>query len=128
MPYSIEKLSDKNVILVTFTGLITRVDVIASMKEVVVMADSLPRPIYQIGDFRQAEGTFSSVFEIVRTFPMMWRLYANNNITGPIAVNDLNNPWLKMSHTLALKIRLKEMLMFPTIEDALHYIQNQEVI
>lgn len=126
MPYTIETLQDKNIILVTFTDLMTDTEVLSSVSEVVDIAKSMPRPVYQIGDFRQAEGTFASVFKIVRTFPTMWRVYTAQNITGPIAVNDLNNPWLKMSSDLGQKLKLSKMLAFATVEDALAHIAEQE--
>lgn len=126
MPYSIQVLADEDVILVTFTGFMTRADVMSSVNEVVKLADSMPCPVYQIGDFRQAEGTFASVFEIIRTFPMVWRMYSYNQITGPIAVNNLNNPWLKLSYNLALKINLKEMLTFATLDEAYDYVKAQK--
>lgn len=127
MPYSVKLLeSHDHIILVTFTGMMTGQDVSHAVRDVVKLAESMPRPVYQIGDFRAADGTFMSVLNISATFPNMWRAYAVKNITGPIAVNDLSNPFLRLSSQLARAMNLSDLITFGSIEAAIDYIQKRD--
>ncbi len=126
MPYQVSTINDyDNVILVTYTGEMTAQDVSESVAELVEVVKSMPRPVYQIGDFRLATGTFGTVLRITHTFPSMLRIYKEEKIIGPIVVNQFDNRWLLLSLILLDKMNITRFTIFETIEAALDYILQQ---
>lgn len=127
MPYQVTTIADTDsVILVTYTGEMTAHDVSESIAELVDLATPMARPVYQIGDFRQATGTFASVLRITHTFPNMMRVYADEQIIGPIVVNSFNNKWLQLSLNLLNKMKIERFITFEEIDEALNFVRDKQ--
>lgn len=128
MPYAIDTHeTHDNIIVVTYTGLVTPDEVNASVDRVLELAAEMPRPLYQIGDFRQADGNFANVLQIaMKTFARIQKLYNEHDITGPIVVNQITNPWLRLSRDLAQRFNLGSLMTFESIEAAVEYILAKE--
>lgn len=126
MPFTVKPYEHRdNVILVTYMGVTTPEEVRESVEEVCRLAEDMPRPVYQLGDFRTSEGNFGNVLKIAtRTFSFIKKRYTERDITGPLVVNDITNPWLRLSRDLAERFGIGALMVFETIEGALTYIDT----
>jgi hypothetical protein len=125
--YRVESIPDHpRCFLITYQSGINGDDVLASMQEMVALAEGLPRPIYQIGDWRAVEGSFAMVVNITRKFPAMRQLNESAGVVGPLIINQITNPWLRLSRDFASKLPLGDLAVFESLEDALAYIAMKE--
>jgi len=128
MSYTIAPVKDHaNIFLITYTKEVTPEAMVQSVKEMIEHAKDAPHPVYQLGDWRQVQGNFALVIGMMRAVPQVRKINEEAGIIGPIIINQITNPWLRMSRDLAKKMPFGnfDMLVFESLEDALVHIDWQ---
>lgn len=124
MPVTVERIPNKPVIILHYSGLLDVDTVKSAFAQSLVLAAQIEGTIYRIADVSAANGSFQEVMGIIKA---VRDGLPGNPLDARIRVVFVGNHQLVQYYTNAVKnMGAAPMPVFHTLEDALQYVELEQ--